>query len=153
MALSTSLLIYLLSYRLAIIAAGIISIVLGYLLFCRGVWPKEGKGSDVDAKIGASRLTLKNAAPGTCFAFFGAILISIMVATGKPEAVKETLIEINGADSLGAKNVTTVKMKDVLRAVDQDLVITVLNEYKDGIINQQQAYQSLCESLAKNAKK
>jgi hypothetical protein len=33
--------IYVTVFRLAIIAAGIISIILGYRLFCRGVWPSR----------------------------------------------------------------------------------------------------------------
>lgn len=55
--------IYLILFRLAIIAAAVVSIILGYRLFCKGVWPDagSGKGTSVDAKIAGSGFTLKNA--------------------------------------------------------------------------------------------
>ena len=83
--------VYLTLFRLGIIAAGIISIFLGYRLFCRGVWPdsSNGNGTTVDAEIAGQRFTLKNAAPGTCFALFGVIIISVMFASGPPELSQE----------------------------------------------------------------
>ncbi|RMD51773.1 MAG: hypothetical protein D6828_06730, partial [Nitrospirae bacterium] len=65
-------LLYVTVFRLAIIAAGVISIILGYRLFCRGVWPDRGSAqpTEVEAEIAGSHFTLKNAAPGTCFALF-----------------------------------------------------------------------------------
>jgi tetratricopeptide (TPR) repeat protein len=79
--------IYLLTFRITVIVAGIISVVLGYRLFCRGVFPGFGgkEATSVDAKIGEAHITLKNAAPGTCFALFGVIIISSMLITGGPE--------------------------------------------------------------------
>ncbi|MCA9468114.1 MAG: hypothetical protein KC643_22095 [Nitrospira sp.] len=83
--------IYLTLFRLTIIIAGIICIVLGYRLFCRGVWPIHGqdRGTSVEAEFDGSRLTLKNAAPGTCFALFGAIIIGVMFWAGSPEGIFE----------------------------------------------------------------
>ena len=83
--------IYLTAFRLAIIAAGIISIVLGYRLFCKGIWPDtgSGKGTDVDTEIGGWKFKLQNAAPGTCFAMFGVLIISVMFATGGPQMTVE----------------------------------------------------------------
>jgi tetratricopeptide (TPR) repeat protein len=79
--------LYVTLIRLAIITAGAISIVLGYRLFCKGVWPESGsgQGSTVDAAFAGQRFTVKNAAPGTCFALFGVIIISVMFATSPPE--------------------------------------------------------------------
>lgn len=79
--------IYFILFRLAIIITGMISIFLGYRLFCRGVWPfaKTGAGTDINAQIAGSRFTIRNAAPGTCFALFGVVIISIMFAKGGPE--------------------------------------------------------------------
>lgn len=70
-------------FRLATIAAGLACIFMGYRLFVLGVMPREG--SEIDARSGEIRLTLKNAAPGTCFAFFGAAIIATMVVSGIPE--------------------------------------------------------------------
>jgi tetratricopeptide (TPR) repeat protein len=79
--------VYVALFRLAIIAVGVVGIVLGYRLFCRGVWVgvDTGQGTALEADIAGSRFTLKNAAPGTCFALFGVVLISIMLAKGPPE--------------------------------------------------------------------
>ncbi len=95
MGIEFAFLIYLTLFRLAIIAAVVISIVLGYQLFCRGVWPRHGgqHGTDVTVEVAESRFTLKNAAPGTCFALFGVIIVSIMLAQGGPKLVLETLQE------------------------------------------------------------
>lgn len=85
--------IYLILFRLAIIAAAVVSIILGYRLFCKGVWPDagSGKGTSVDTKIAGSGFTLKNAAPGTCFAMFGVLIIAIMFARGGPELTLKSL--------------------------------------------------------------
>ena len=75
--------IYAAVYRLAVIAAGVACAYMGYRLFMAGVMPREG--SDIDAAAGEIRLTLKNAAPGTCFAAFGSIIIATMIWQGNPE--------------------------------------------------------------------
>lgn len=84
--------IYLLFYRLAIIAAGIVSIVLGYRLFIKGVFPIESKGTtEVGGTFGEVKFTLKNAAPGTVFALFGIVLISVMLVKLPPELITNDL--------------------------------------------------------------
>ena len=88
--------IYLAVFRLAIIAAGIVGIILGYRLFTRGVFPDlyrnpSFEGQNVTAKIAGAKFTLRNAAPGTCFALFGVIIIAVMFATGGPEITLEQL--------------------------------------------------------------
>jgi hypothetical protein len=70
-------------FRLAIIAAGISCVTMGYRLFVLGVMPKDG--SQIDASTGEIRLSLKNAAPGTCFAAFGVFMIIVMLVQGIPE--------------------------------------------------------------------
>lgn len=103
MDIASAFIIYLAIFRLAIIAAGLVSIVLGYRLFIKGVWPEgAGRGTEIDAKIAASQFTVKNAAPGTCFAVFGAIIVTVMFASGGPELTFEMLkkasqIETNAA--------------------------------------------------------
>ena len=82
------------------ISSGVISIVLGYRLFCRGVWPSSNtsQGTDVEANVAGSRFKLKNAAPGTCFALFGGVIICIMFAKGSPELTLETLNKAGSCD-------------------------------------------------------
>jgi len=81
--MSTGYIIYASLFRLAIIGAGFGCVVMGYRLFVLGVMPKEG--SDIDAKAGEIRLSIKNAAPGTCFATFGVVMIVAMLIQGNPE--------------------------------------------------------------------
>lgn len=83
MDLSISFLIYATLFRLAVIAAGVLIIVLGYRLFLQGLASSDE--SDASIEGGGFKLTLKNAAPGTSFALFGAVLISAMVIQGSPE--------------------------------------------------------------------
>ena len=86
--------IYLTLFRLSIIAAGIISVILGYRLFIKGVFPggdipQSPGGHSVDAEVAGAKFKLLNAAPGTCFALFGAIILVAMFVTGGPEGTFE----------------------------------------------------------------
>lgn len=86
--------IYLVLFRLSIIAAGIISVILGYRLFIKGVFPRgdipqSAGGHSVDAEVAGAKFKLLNAAPGTCFALFGAIILVAMFVTGGPEGTFE----------------------------------------------------------------
>ena len=100
MDLAASFVVYLLVFRLAIVAAGVVSVVLGYLLFVTGVWSGPGhasgaaSGSELEARAGGYRLTIRNAAPGTCFALFGAAIISTMLVQGRPELVLRNLSQL-----------------------------------------------------------
>jgi tetratricopeptide (TPR) repeat protein len=81
--MSSAHIIYAALYRISVIAAGFGCVIMGYRLFVLGVMPK--KGSDFDTKAGQVRLSFKNAAPGTCFAALGVIMILAMVIQGNPE--------------------------------------------------------------------
>ena len=80
------LVLYMIFFRLALIATGITCIVLGYRLFILGVYPSAAKGKDKDdevsAEVGGAKFTMKNAAPGTSFALFGVIIIAIATGLG-----------------------------------------------------------------------
>ncbi|XOF33635.1 MAG: tetratricopeptide repeat protein [Candidatus Electrothrix sp. YB6] len=77
--------IYALTFRLAIIAAGIVSIVFGYKLFALGVM--GGEKTRINAQAGQIKLTLANAGPGLGFALFGVLIIAVMLFQGNPEIV------------------------------------------------------------------
>ncbi|CAN2047570.1 Tetratricopeptide repeat protein [Candidatus Magnetomoraceae bacterium gMMP-13] len=96
----SAFIIYLTIFRLSIIAAGVISIAFGYRLFCKGILTE--KGATVNAEVGTSKFALKNAAPGTCFALFGVIIISSMLIAGSPEM---TMKLINSTPQIDQKNV------------------------------------------------
>jgi hypothetical protein len=99
MDLTAEFLIYTTLFRLAIIGAGVFAIVLGYKLFVRGVMPEGRTEGELDA--GEIKLTVKNAAPGTCFALFGAVMVSVMLIQGNPEL----LFDRTGSDG-GAEHIT-----------------------------------------------
>jgi tetratricopeptide (TPR) repeat protein len=86
MDLSWGFLGYLATYRLSIISVGALSIVLGYRLFCKGLYPQSDvESSEFHAKIGETELSLTSAGPGLFFALFGVIVISVMIVQGNPE--------------------------------------------------------------------
>lgn len=107
---ASTFIIYLLIFRLAIIATGAISIILGYRLFCVGVWPRtpRTKGTIVEAKLASAGLTLKNAAPGTCFALFGVIIIAVMFMTGGPEMTLQTITRSGLLKDGGSEDLATI---------------------------------------------
>jgi len=78
--------LYLLVFRLAIVAAGTVAIVIGYRLFCSGIaGSSEGnRASSIDSSVAGMKFSLRNAAPGTLFALFGASLISVMLVQSSP---------------------------------------------------------------------
>lgn len=87
---------YLALYRLLIFVAGILSIVCGYRLFVLGM----GHGMDMhdarreetttaDFKTGT--ITLRNIAPGTAFALFGAVMVASMALHSPPEVTLDSL--------------------------------------------------------------
>ena len=61
-------------YRIVTVLIGLAFAVLGYKLFCRGVYDKAG---ELKAAWGDRHLVLKQAAPGTIFALFGVVVIAI----------------------------------------------------------------------------
>ena len=133
--------IYLALFRLAIIASGIVGIILGYRLFTKGVFPDVNSnpstdGTKVTAEFANARFTLRNAAPGTCFALFGVIIIAVMFAAGSPEINLELLAKgdvkatVRGDDqeeiqSESARALDYLKQGDNRRARD-----TVLDSLK-----------------------
>lgn len=67
------------AYRAFTIACGLVIVYLGFVLFRLGVYEKAG---ELKAAWGTKNLTLKQAAPGTFFALFGAAIITATVWRG-----------------------------------------------------------------------
>lgn len=148
MNITQSFILYLVFFRLAIIAAGVISIILGYRLFIAGVWPKigSGEGESVEAKFAGSSITLKNAAPGTCFALFGLLIISFMFVRGGPEL---TLKAVGEAGQIENKINENTQGADYMEVTLRDFSVSYIShidlEYKDGFLTAEQAYSKLYE--------
>lgn len=75
---------YVLIWRLCVLACGLVAVILGYRLFKLGFAANQG---DLEAGVGASSLKVRNIAPGTFFALFGAAIIATLVWTSPPEIV------------------------------------------------------------------
>lgn len=99
MDLANGFLIYALVFRLAIVAVGITCVVLGYRLFVQGAFDKGD--TSAGAEVGEIKLTLSNAAPGTCFALFGSAVIVAMLAQGNPEFNLQTPNQMASLDVSG----------------------------------------------------
>lgn len=82
--------LYVLIWRLCVLACGIFTVYLGFRLFVSGLAAHEGS---LEAGIGGSNLKLGNIAPGTFFALFGAAIIATLVWRSPAEIVipKEAL--------------------------------------------------------------
>ena len=126
----TTFVFYLTMHRVLVFACGIVSIVLGYRLLMRGL--ARGAGSEesvsqaIEAKLGNTRLVVKNLAPGSLFALFGALMVASMVLNAPPEiTLKEvrndrgaTVVTLRGDEAHDVSNTTAVAdivVNDALR--------------------------------------
>lgn len=94
---SRDILLYLLISRTAIVIAGIVSLWLGYKLLARSDTrtsnpdQKSAASTSIEASVVGTRISLKNAAPGTAFALFGALLIIVALIQSSPSVSIETI--------------------------------------------------------------
>ncbi len=75
---------YVLIWRICVLACGLVAVILGYRLFKLGFAAQQG---DLEAGVGGSSLKVRNIAPGTFFALFGAAIIATLVWTSPSEIV------------------------------------------------------------------
>jgi hypothetical protein len=75
---------YVLIWRLAVLTCGLVAVVLGYKLFKLGFTVQQG---ELEAGLAGHSLKLRNIAPGTFFALFGAAIIATLVWTSPSEIV------------------------------------------------------------------
>lgn len=89
-------------YKIISLLVGLVSIVLGYRLFVLGVL---GPLAALEAGKGSVFLTLKNAAPGTFFALFGASIIALTIYKGLNFVIAESFKQsrLNEIDKLAVK--------------------------------------------------
>ena len=75
---------YVLIWRICVLACGLVAVILGYRLFKMGFAAQQG---DLEAGVGGSTLKVRNIAPGTFFALFGAAIIAALVWSSPSEIV------------------------------------------------------------------
>lgn len=90
--------IYAAIIKLALIGAGAMSIFLGFRLFVAGVGTGEAGALQADAR--QLTLRLEQAAPGTCFALFGAALVASVAWNAAPSYEAERSPSHSGSDKL-----------------------------------------------------
>lgn len=103
MDIQTHIVISLTSYKLASLLSGCAFAYMGYRLFLNRVC---GRSGDLEAEFGDNKLVLKKAAPGTFFALFGAVIISVTLYKGlefkdysKSKIQTESFIEFTEEES------------------------------------------------------
>jgi tetratricopeptide (TPR) repeat protein len=103
--------IYATVFRVAIIAAGMLSIFLGSRLFTAGIESQgaNNENTTFDAKVAGLAFALKNGAPGTFFALFGVIIISVMLIQGNPELTLKTFNDTQRAAASQSSSEITVR--------------------------------------------
>uniref|UniRef100_UPI004055FE3F hypothetical protein n=1 Tax=Candidatus Electronema sp. TaxID=2698783 RepID=UPI004055FE3F len=93
MTASAGFLIYAALYRLTVLAVGALSIWLGFRLFnnAAGSRAHDSAGS-ASAEGGGFKLALTSLLPGTYFALFGTVIISIMLWRGEPQLDQKNVV-------------------------------------------------------------
>ena len=79
MPIETQIMLCVTTYKIASLFVGATLSYMGYRLFVSGIWGDAGTFS---AKHADNKLVLKNAAPGTFFAMFGAIVVVVTLFKG-----------------------------------------------------------------------
>lgn len=111
MSLFSEFFLYATVFRLAIIAAGMLSLTLGYRLFTDGIqaYGASFEKTTFEAKVAGLAFALKNAAPGAFFALFGVIIISVMLVQGNPELTLKTFSDAQRSTGSPDSNQLTVR--------------------------------------------
>jgi hypothetical protein len=120
---------YLIIFKVAIILVGGLSIVLGYKLFVRGIFPSasDNPAASMEAKLGEYEISMKNAAPGTFFALFGSLVIGAMILSSPPEVKMEQrsgLPKISLPDDGNVAKTTTKTSSITMRGGNTDTLNT-----------------------------
>jgi Tetratricopeptide repeat len=148
MNLTSQFIVYVTVFRLAIIAAGVASMVMGYRLFIRGIFPAGGADSSIDVKALGSGFTLKNTAPGTCFAIFGVVLIVAMLIQGSPQFTAEMIQKAAGADAPTMSSKLELRGAQTQDAFDALVEKGVAYEKAGDTSHAAEAYQQALAGLA-----
>lgn len=141
----TSYVLYLALFKVSIVVCGIVCIVLGAGLFKKGVY-EQNSSSTVEADIKEGKFFLRNAAPGTLFALFGAAIIVVMLYAAPPEVNVKTLVkrELPKGDAVIREVETTTS---VLRSSEMDTMNKIISDYDDELITATAAVDLLREEV------
>ena len=129
--------------------------ILGYRLFCKGIGVSaaRGSGSSIESSIGISKFTIRNAAPGTAFALFGAILLIVTMVQGSPSVTLDTLTKWQPKDGTGEISESEQSQKLVMRGNAQDSMSVLVAQGIDfdrrgDTANAQRSYENAVKQIA-----
>jgi hypothetical protein len=156
MSFLSAALCYLLLFRLSIVAAGIVSIALGYRLFCKGIGLQASgdTGSTIESSLGPVKIAAWKVAPGTCYALFGALLLIVMMVQARPSVTLDTLskwqIKSDTEESTGGSQSQKVVMKggEGQNSIDMLTAQGIEFEGKKDTANAQRSYEDAVKKMA-----
>lgn len=131
MQLETAFIFYASIFRLAVLFSGSLAVYLGYRLFF--VSSISNSGTDATAKGANLEFTLKNAAPGSLFAAFGAFVIGLTLITGSPSLVLEDVKTFQSTSS--AQTPSSQYTKVQLKGADEHVVQVFASLMEEGDVN------------------
>ena len=135
-------LVYAIVFKLAVIATGIVAMLLGYWLInasARNVENSEKEGVSVKLKAGAASLFIRNTTSGVVFALFGMIIISVMVWRGSPQLEHTSAKDPNASTTVvrgGDAKETEPSLADMIRegtALLQDGDAQAVGKYQEAL--------------------
>ncbi|MGR0481859.1 MAG: hypothetical protein ACTFAL_10790 [Candidatus Electronema sp. V4] len=89
MTASAGFLLYAALYRLTVLAVGALAIWLGFRLFSNASKNNGTADGSASAEGGGFKLAFTNLLPGTYFALFGTVIISVMLWKGEPPQLEQ----------------------------------------------------------------
>ncbi|MDM8541872.1 hypothetical protein QUF90_12360 [Desulfococcaceae bacterium HSG9] len=143
MDIQIAFIIYLILYRMAIIAVGALSITQGYRLFSRVVGSqskdatesssKSDSPTEAKIKLSGMEFNFKSASPGLFFTFFGVVVILVMIVTGGPELTMKTLEKGNAMTMRGETDPFTAELKAARQHVSSKEFDEAARQYRKAL--------------------
>lgn len=119
MSLPTAFILYAAIFRLALLAIGGLSIVLGYKLLGRRSRGGASAGSSI-IEVRTLGLTMRNAAPGTIFCVMGWVVVGAVFTQGRPEIILQSLRQTSATDTTLSQSLTMRGGTSALEAATLD---------------------------------
>ena len=118
--------------------AGLLSLSLGYRLFAKfvvsvspSVSGATNGNSDIESSVGIIKINIRNAAPGTAFAFFGAVLIIVMLVQSRPSVTMEWAAKANLPTDIQTNDSATIRQSLTMRGDGGETIASITDTGRD----------------------
>jgi hypothetical protein len=101
--------LYIFTYKIVCILAGLCIIFLGYMLFLKGIF---GDSGDVEGGWHDYKLIVRKAAPGTYFVLFGSLIIAATIFKGLENDEKVSPVGGHDRERQTQQEIDSLKKKD-----------------------------------------